>query len=83
MATVVRSVHGETFTLEARPDAVRAALEEDGVLVICQRSPIDITPNSVNEVQAREVWGILGFTTWEFVKKEIVMSEVRMRPPVP
>ena len=79
MATVIRNIHGETFTLEERPDAARSALEGDGALVICQRPKIDILPNSVNEVQAREVWGNLGFTTWEFVKKEIVMSAVSLR----
>lgn len=77
MATQVRGLHGEIFNLDNEPDAVKHALEEDGVVVICQRSNITVPMNSLNRIQAMQVWGNLGYTTFEFLEKEIFMSAVR------
>lgn len=52
------------------------ALREDGVLVIRQCSSIEVPMNSLNRLQAREAMGILGYTTFEFLKKEIFISTV-------
>lgn len=73
----IRNIHGETFNLDDQGEAtIRALLEEEGVLVICQRSNIAVPMNSLNLIQAREVRGDIGYTTFEFLKKDIFMSAV-------
>jgi hypothetical protein len=74
MATV-RDIHGRTFNL-VDEQIVAEALQNDGVLVICSSSTIDVPMNSLNQVDAREKWGDLGYTTDEFVKREIFLPRV-------
>ncbi|KAF8533998.1 hypothetical protein BDD12DRAFT_862660 [Trichophaea hybrida] len=74
MATEVRDIHGRTFDL-ADEQTVTEALQNDGILVICSRSTINVPMNSLNQVEAREKWGDLGYTTDEFVKRDIFLPK--------
>ncbi|KAH8154850.1 uncharacterized protein LAJ45_01381 [Morchella importuna] len=70
----IRTVDGGILDADEQPEAVVRVMGEDGVVIICQRSNITVRMNSLNRVQALESRGDLGFTTFEFMDKEIFMS---------
>jgi hypothetical protein len=73
MTTQVQDIHGGIFYLHEK-ERVKQALTDDGVLVIRQRSNIRVQVNSLNRLEARRVLGEIGYSTDEFLKKEIFIS---------
>ncbi|KAF8246769.1 hypothetical protein K440DRAFT_630639 [Wilcoxina mikolae CBS 423.85] len=72
MATV-RDIHGQTFTFDDGGRAART-LVNDGVLVICGLSAINIETNSLNQVEAYIGGGKMKVTTSEFVKRSNILT---------
>lgn len=73
----VRSISGHaTFDLTSplSAEAATRQLLADGAIVILQRANITVPMNSLNLVQAREVSGNLGLTTYEFLLKDNFLS---------
>jgi hypothetical protein len=83
MALKIRTICGDTLDFDADPNAVLSALNQDGALIILQRSHITVPVNSVNLVHALETRGDLGYTTFEFLDREVFMSSVHTLPPLP
>lgn len=75
----IRTVDGGMLDADEQPEAVMRIMGEDGVVIICQRSTISVPMNSLNRVQALESRGDLGYTTFEFMDREIFMSSVQLQ----
>ncbi|KAA8900178.1 hypothetical protein FN846DRAFT_892228 [Sphaerosporella brunnea] len=75
MSTEVRDVRGQSFDLNDEK-RVFEVLSRDGALIFPSHSRLGVPFNSVNLVQGRESSGNLGYSTYEFVRRDNILSAV-------
>lgn len=78
--TRVRDIRGAEFCMNEE-DKISQTLTADGALIICSISTIPIQMNFANKVNAFEQNGIMGYTTQEFVKRELFLNKASILHP--